>query len=104
MGWHLVNVFLIKKCKHLHFGTRREPATFKLKCEQKFTNIEDVTCGQNLGVTIDQALNFSEHISNKVNKANRYLGMNFKTLMYMDKEIVLNLHKSIVSIWNMQQL
>ena len=60
------------------------------------TNIEKVSSGKDLGVIIDQALNFSEHINSKVNKANRNLGMIFRTFTYMDKEIFLNLYKSLV--------
>ena len=45
---------------------------------------------------MDKALNFSEHISSKINKANRNLGLIFRTFTYMDKEMFLNLYKSIV--------
>ena len=45
---------------------------------------------------MDKALNFSEHISSKINKANRNLGHIFRTFTYMDKEMFLNLYKSIV--------
>ena len=86
----------LKKCKHLHIGTRQEPASYKMKCGPEITNIENVTSEKKLGVMVDQALNFSEHISSKVNKANRNLGMIFRTFTYMDKEIFLNLYKSLV--------
>ena len=59
------------------------------------TNTENLTSEKALGVIIDQALNFSEHISSKVNKANRNLGMIFKTYAYMEKEFF-NLYKSTV--------
>ena len=45
---------------------------------------------------MDQALKFSEHISTKINNANRNLGIVFRTFTYMDKEMFLNLYKSIV--------
>ena len=45
---------------------------------------------------MDKALNFSEHISSKINKANRNLGLIFRIFTYMDKEMFLNLYKSIV--------
>ena len=56
--WHglaLGNVFSLKK-----IGTQQEPATYKMKCGQEITNIENVACEKDLGVIIDQALNFSE--------------------------------------------
>ena len=58
-----------------------------MKCGQEFTNIKDVTSEKDLGVTIDQALNFSEHTSSKVNKANKNLGKIFRTFKYRDQEI-----------------
>ena len=49
-----------------------------------------------MGVIIDQALNFSEHIANKINKANRNLGIGFRPFTFMDKEVILKLYKTIV--------
>ena len=45
---------------------------------------------------MDKALKFSEHISAKIYKANRILDIVFRTFTYMDKEMFLNLYKSIV--------
>ena len=58
--------------------------------------IEKVNCEKDLGVIIDQALNFSKHISTKVSKANQNLGIIFRTFTYMDTDMFLNLYKSIV--------
>ena len=60
--------------------------------------IEKVSSVKDLGVFMDKALNFSEHISNKINQANCNLGLNFRTFTYMDKEMFLNLYKSIVRL------
>ena len=57
---------------------------------------EKVSSEKDLGVIMDKALKFSEHISTKINKANRNLGIVFRTFTYMDKEMFLNLYKSIV--------
>ena len=62
--------FNFKKCKHLLIGTRQDPATYKRKCGQESSNIENVTSEKDLGVIVDQVLSFSDHISSKVNKAN----------------------------------
>ena len=51
---------------------------------------------KDLGVTIDDKLKFREHITQKVNIANRNLGIIFRTFSYMDKEMFLNLYKSMV--------
>ena len=44
---------------------------------------------------MDKALNFSEHLSSKINKANRNLGLIFRTFTYMDKEMFLNFNIQI---------
>ena len=59
--------------------------------------VEKVTSEKDLGVTFDQKLKFTDHINNKVNKANRNVGLIFRTFTYiMNKEMFLNLYKSIV--------
>ncbi len=57
--------------------------------------LEKVSSESDLGVIIDSNLNFSEHAS-KVSLANRNVGIIFRTFTFMDKEIFLNLYKSIV--------
>ena len=68
MNYHL------KKCKHLHVGNHEK----------------------DLGVIFDQKLKFTEHIISKVNKANRNVGLIFRTFTFMDKDMFLNLFKSVV--------
>ena len=58
--------------------------------------VEKVTSEKDLGVTFDQKLKFTDHINNKVNKANRNVGLIFRTFTFMNKEMFLNLYKSIV--------
>ena len=57
---------------------------------------ESVQSEKDLGVTFDSKLNFIEHISSKVKKANQIVGFIFKTFTFMDKEMFLNLFKSLV--------
>ena len=45
---------------------------------------------------IDKSLSFGEHISSKISIANRNLGLIFRTFTYMDKDMFLNLFKSLV--------
>ena len=51
---------------------------------------------KDLGVIIDKSLSFGEHISSKISIANRNLGLIFRTFTYMDKDMFLNLFKSLV--------
>ena len=89
-------LFNFKSCKHLHIGSRHDSVTYTMDSGQGVIEIEKVTSEKDLGVIGDQTLNFSEHISTKVNKANRNLGLFFRTFTYMDKEMFLNLYKSFV--------
>ena len=64
-----------------------DTVTYTMGSGQGVIETEKVTSEKDLGVFVDQALNFSDHISTKVSKANRNLGIIFKTFTYMDKEI-----------------
>ena len=46
--------------------------------------IKKVTSEKDLGVIIDQSLNFSKHINEKVNKANRNFGIIFRAFTNKD--------------------
>ena len=58
--------------------------------------MDKVTPEKDLGVIMDTSWKFTEHINNKVNKANRNVGLIFRTFTYMDTGMFLNLYKSIV--------
>ena len=68
--WEML--FNFKKCKHLHIGSRYDSVTYKLDSEQGVIEIEKVTSEKDLGVIVDEALNFSEHISTKVKPESGY--------------------------------
>ena len=55
-----------------------------------------VDSGKDLGVIIDKNLNFREHITSKINIANRNVGIIFRTFTYLDPEMFRNLYKSLV--------
>ena len=89
-------LFNFKKCKHLHIGSRHDSVTYTMDSGQDVIEFKKVTSEKDIGFIVDKALNFSEHISTKVSKANRNLGIIFRTFTYMDKEMFLNLNKSVV--------
>ena len=53
-------------------------------------------CEKDLGVHIDNALNFDKHINQAINKATRVMAIVRKTFDYMDKEIFLNIYKGLI--------
>ena len=83
----------LKKCKHLHVGNHDINYEHKMETNQDPITVEKVTVEKDLGVFMDTSL---EHISNKVNLANKNVGLIFRTFTYMDKEMFLNLYKSVV--------
>ena len=58
--------------------------------------LKKISSEKDLGVIFDSSLRFGEHINSKVNKANRNVGLIFRTFTFMDKEMFLNLFKSVV--------
>ena len=96
--WALVwkMFFNFKKCKHMHLGIHDMNQTYTMKKDQEEVPIKKVEAEKDLGVIIDNKLTFSKHISTKIKVANRNLGLIFRTLTYIDKDIFLNLFKSIV--------
>ena len=53
---------------------------------------------KDLGVIFDEQLLFRKHVVKKVALANRNLGMIFKSFTYTDREMFLNLYKSLVRL------
>jgi hypothetical protein len=51
---------------------------------------------KDLGIIIDNKLNFQNHINKQVNKANHTLGLINRSFKYMDKDMFLQLFKSLV--------
>ena len=84
------------KCHHLHIGSRDLGVNYVIPTYQGLTTLEKVTNEKDLGVKIDCKLNFRDHIVQKVNLANRNLGIIFRTFTYIDSVIFLNLYKSLV--------
>ena len=84
------------KCQHVHKGENTEASKYETGSGENRSTIKRVGSEKDLGVFIDEKLNFREHIRKKVNIANRNLGIIFRSFTYMDKEMFLNLYKSMV--------
>lgn len=85
-----------KKCHHMHIGNQDTAAKYEMTQGEEKIEIERVKSEKDLGVIMDNKLNFREHITKKVNIANRNLGIIFRTFTFLDKDMFLNLYKSIV--------
>ena len=80
----------------MHLGIHDMNQTYTMKNDQEEVPVEKIAAEKDLGFIIDDKLTFSKHISTKIKVANRNLGLIFRTFIYIDKDIFLNLFKSIV--------
>ncbi len=64
--------------------------------EDNVTEITKVEKEKDLGVIFQENMNFNMHINDKVKKANRNVGLIFKTFTFMNIKMFLTLYKSIV--------
>ena len=67
-----------------------------MSSESGIVPIEKVKEEKDLGVMIDSKLNFRQHISKKVSKANRNLEIIHRTFTYLSQEMFLSLYKAMV--------
>ena len=67
-----------------------------MSLDQNETVIKRVTSEKLLGVTFDEKLIFREHISKNIALTNRNIGLIFKSFTYIRREMLQNLHKSLV--------
>ena len=80
----------------MHVGPETEERNYFMPTENGNIIIDKVSDEKDLGVTIDNKLNFRKHISSKVSIANRNLGIIFRTFTYISQEMFLALFKAIV--------
>ena len=88
---------LIKICHNLHIGNKFTNTEHTMETSDGPIRVEKVDQEKDLGVILDRNMKFGKHISIKVTKANQILGLIFRTFtyMYMDREMFLNLYKSL---------
>ena len=66
--------FNYSKCKHLHIGSHELISEYFMYTEVETFKIQNVNSENDLGLNVDRGLKFSEHINNKISKANEILG------------------------------
>ena len=58
-------------------------------------DLNQVTSEKNLGITFQDDLQFTEHLADKVKKANSMLGLIYRSFQYID-EMLVHLYKAII--------
>ena len=91
------------KCKTLTIGKSKveNDRRYSMKINEspnssQSHNLEKVKEEKDLGIIIDDRLNFEKHINTKVNKANQIMGLIRRTFSFLNESIFLHLYKSIV--------
>ncbi len=88
--------FNASKCKSLHIGRTNRKHIYEMNENIQSIQIQQVQEERDLGVIFQSDLKFGTHISKCVNKANSILGLVKRSFTFMDKEMFLTLHKSLI--------
>lgn len=85
-------LFNVEKCKVMHMGYNNT----KMEYEMNGTIMNEVTEEKDLGIIIQNDLKCNKQCTKAVITANRILGMIKRSFSYLDRDIVLQLYKSLV--------
>ena len=92
------NTWLLKfhpdKCKHMNINTRTTEQANKYKLIGK--ELETIEYEKDIGVTIDDRLNFENHINEKVKQANSMAALLRRTFQFLDCKSFIPLYKALV--------
>ncbi len=88
--------FNISKCKTMHLGHHNIRQTYQMGQGNERTNLLQVSSEKDLGVTFQDDLQFSQHIADKVKKANSMLGLVRRSFKFMNIEMFMTLYKSLI--------
>ena len=78
---------LMELNKNWPLGSKKIPLfllTFLRKYEGGTTTLENVDSEKDIGVTIDQHLNFEKHIQTQISKANQIVGLTRRSFVHLD--------------------
>ena len=83
------------RCKVLSFTRNCTPIVFKYHLNG--TVLENISCYNDLGVTVDKGLVFNNHVSNVINKCNKVNGMIGRSLGYRaSTSVSIKLYKALI--------
>ncbi len=78
------------KCKTLYLGKDNCKETYYMQNNQDRVNLKETEAEKDLGVFVDNSLNFTTHMSEPIKKANTKLGMIKRTFVCLMKLCLLN--------------
>jgi hypothetical protein len=84
--------FNISKCKVLHIGHNNQQASYSMNGE----DLVEIEEEKDLGVIIHCSLSPSRNVAECVKKANRVMGIIYRSFTYKGRDIMLSLYKSLI--------
>ena len=88
----------VNKCKYLTIHGKKAitDTAYGLMTIAGRQELERVSKIKDLGILIDEKLNFSDHLNEKVNKAYMMIGIIKRNFKYLEKDAFINLYKAMV--------
>ena len=88
--WQMM--FTAQKCKCLRIGYENTYANYSIGGVQ----VTNSSCERDLGVVIDESLNYNRQFANAILSANKIMGIIKRSYSCKSKDNILNLYKSFV--------
>ena len=94
------NIWLLKfhpdKCVTMHIGSSCVGCTYNMEFDGQDIRLKNSDCEKDLGVHVDNKLNFETHINKKIKAANRVLAIVRRTFYHMTAPIFCQAFKGLV--------
>ena len=94
------NIQLLKfngsKCKVLHVGKDNPNYNYTIAEDGIVKDLEITTCEKDLGVFVDNLLDFDEHMITNVKKARSLSGLITRTITYKTRDIMVPLFIALI--------
>ena len=88
--------FNSSKCKVLHLGRNNPNYDYFMSDGSKLNKLDVTTCEKDLGVYIDNDLNFKEHVINQTNKARSIAGCIHRNIINKTPDIMVPLFIAMI--------
>lgn len=85
-----------KKCKYMKIKERKKYKDEEITIKIGSNNIEEVKSYKYLGITIDNKLNWNEHINKLIKKIQKYIPIFYNIRNYTKQQVSIQLYKTLV--------
>ena len=89
----------------MHIGYHNDKHIYQMGSGESRMDLNQVTSEKDLGITFQDDLQFTKHLSDKVKKANSILGLIHRSFQHIDNEMFIHSTRlSSVHTWSMLQV